>query len=410
MGLTFRSKSAPSGGRLSRHRLTAVDRTQHKAIERWFIGRGVPHFIVDYSARTDIWTRAIPLLVLAYLAGGLNALNLAEWSASRNVFAAAVTIAVLVLGWTITNLLLRRPFWSVPTEVGRPELIAFVIGPTVPSVIFDQRGDALQALVEGIVILGIIYVLAAFAVGQLILWAIRSSFGQAAMLGRLLVRALPQLLLFTVFLFINAEVWQVAGTLAGIPYIIGLGIFFVLGAVFVLSRVPRLIDGLATFASWDEVESLVATTPAAGLPIPSEAPLDQPLGGREKMDLILVSTFNQAVQVTFVAVLLTGFFVTFGFVAIPLATQAGWMAVDDVNVFFTITLSGRDLVMTEALVRVAAFLGAFIGMYFTVVLSTDDKYRAEFAEDTAPAIHQALAVRLVYRLAHPRSSTNPGPR
>ncbi len=384
-----------------------MDRAQHKAIERWFIGRGVPHFIVDYSARTDIWTRAIPLLILAYLAGGLNALNLAHWSTARNLVAAGVTIAVLVLGWTVTNLVLRRPFWSVPTEVGRPELVAFVIGPTVPSAIFGQWGDALQALLEGVIILGVIYLLAAFAVGQLILWAIRSSFGQAAMLGRLLVRALPQLLLFTVFLFINAEVWQVAGTLAGIPYMIGLGIFFVLGAVFVLSRVPRLIDGLATFESWDEVGSLVADTPAAGLPVSPGAPLDNPLRGREKMDLILVSTFNQAVQVTFVAIVLTGFFVTFGFVAIPLATQAGWMGVDDANVFFTITLSGRDLVMTEALIRVAGFLGAFIGMYFTVVLSTDDKYRAEFAEDTAPAIHEALAVRLVYRLAHPTSSTHP---
>jgi hypothetical protein len=384
-----------------------VDRAQHKAIERWFIGRGVPHFIVDYSARTDIWTRAIPLLILAYLAGGLNALNLAHWSTARNLVAAGVTIAVLVLGWTVTNLVLRRPFWSVPTEVGRPELVAFVIGPTVPSAIFGQWGDALQALLEGVIILGVIYLLAAFAVGQLILWAIRSSFGQAAMLGRLLVRALPQLLLFTVFLFINAEVWQVAGTLAGIPYMIGLGIFFVLGAVFVLSRVPRLIDGLATFESWDEVGSLVADTPAAGLPVSPGTPLDNPLGGREKMDLILVSTFNQAVQVTFVAIVLTGFFVTFGFVAIPLATQAGWMGADDANVFFTITLSGRDLVMTEALIRVAGFLGAFIGMYFTVVLSTDDKYRAEFAEDTAPAIHEALAVRLVYRLAHPTSSTHP---
>ena len=75
-----------------------MDRVQHKEIEGWFIGRGVPHFIVDYSARTDIWTRAIPLLILAYLAGGLNALNLADWSAGRNIVAGGVTIAVLVLG------------------------------------------------------------------------------------------------------------------------------------------------------------------------------------------------------------------------------------------------------------------------------------------------------------------------
>lgn len=387
---------------MSRRRLAIVDQIQHKAIERWFIGRGVPHFIVDYSARTDIWTRAIPLLVLAYLAGGLNALNLAEWSASRNLFAAAVTIAVLVLGWTVTNLALRRPFWSVPKEVGPPELVAFVIGPTLPSLIFDQWEDALQALVEGIIILGAIYVIAAFALGHLALWAIRASLTQVSMLGRLVVRALPQLLLFTVFLFINAEVWQVAGTLVGLPYLIGLTIFFVLGAVFVLAGIPRMIDGLDDFASSDEITELIADSPARGLPVPDVH--ERPLGRREKLDLILVSTFNQAVQVTFVAILLAGFFVLFGFIAIPLDTQLGWMSTDSANVWFTVTISDRDLVMTESLMRVAGFLGAFIGMYFTVVLSTDDRYKSEFAADTAPDIHKSLAVRLVYRDAHERLS------
>ena len=54
-----------------------------------------------------------------------------------------------------------------------------------------------------------------------------------------LVRALPLLLLFTTFLFINAEVWQVAGTLTGVVYVAVLGIFFLLGAVFVLIRGSR---------------------------------------------------------------------------------------------------------------------------------------------------------------------------
>ncbi|NCZ70096.1 MAG: hypothetical protein EB147_08000 [Acidimicrobiia bacterium] len=380
-----------------------MDRVQHKEIEGWFIGRGVPHFIVDYSARTDIWTRAIPLLILAYLAGGLNALNLADWSAGRNIVAGGVTIAVLVLGWAITNLVLRRPFWSIPTEVGRPELAAFVIGPVVPSAIFGQWGDAAQALIEGVVILGAIYLLAAFAVGQLIAWAIRASLKQVRMLGRLLVRALPQLLLFTVFLFINAEVWQVAGTLFGLPYFIGLVIFFILGAVFVLSGIPKMLDDLDDFSSSEEIARLIVDTPADGLPVPDIH--ERPLGRGEKLDLILVSTFNQAVQVTFVAIVLTAFFVTFGFIAIPLDTQIGWMSADTTNVFFTLTISGRELVMTESLIRVAGFLGAFIGMYFTVVLSTDNKYKEDFAEDTAPEIHKSLAVRLVYRHAHAQLTT-----
>jgi hypothetical protein len=53
-------------------------------------------------------------------------------------------------------------------------------------------------------------------------------------------------------------------------------------------------------------------------------------------------------------------------------------------------------VITEELVRVSGFLGAFTGMYFTVVLSTDATYREEFAEDVAPQVRQAFAVRIAY--------------
>ena len=53
----------------------------------------------------------------------------------------------------------------------------------------------------------------------------------------------------------------------------------------------------------------------------------------------------------------------------------------------------------EPLLRVAGFLGAFAGMYFTVVLSTDATYREEFAEDIGPDLHQALAMRVLYRMA-----------
>ena len=377
-----------------------MDRTQSKAIENWFISRGVPHFISNYSARTDIWTRALPFLIVAYLAGGLNALNLAEWSPARNLVAAGITIASLLLGWSLTNLVLQRPFLAIPKEIGKPELIAFVIGPAVPSAIFQQWGDSFQASIEGLAILGIIYVAASFALGHLLSWALRSSISQAAMLGRLLVRALPLLLLFTTFLFINAEVWQVAGQLSGIPYLLGVGIFFLLGAVFVLSRIPQSIAGLTKFESWSEVQRLIVGSPAEGLQLPTSGTPPQEFSTSEKIDLALVTTFNQSVQITFVALVLTMFFTIFGFLAISLDTQSAWMMTEKSHVFFTWTLSGRDLVVTESLLRVAGFLGAFIGMYFTVVLATDETYRSEFMEDTSPLAHEALAVRLAYKHSH----------
>ena len=62
-------------------------------------------------------------------------------------------------------------------------------------------------------------------------WAWQRTLAQSPLLFNVIVRALPLLLLFTTFLFINAEVWQVAGTLTGVVYVATLGIFFALGAV-----------------------------------------------------------------------------------------------------------------------------------------------------------------------------------
>jgi hypothetical protein len=44
--------------------------------ERWFVRRGVPHFIVHYDASEHIWTRTLPLLVVIYVLRGLYALDL----------------------------------------------------------------------------------------------------------------------------------------------------------------------------------------------------------------------------------------------------------------------------------------------------------------------------------------------
>ena len=36
--------------------------------ESWFVKRGLPHFIDEYRATTDVWTRAAPFLILIFFA------------------------------------------------------------------------------------------------------------------------------------------------------------------------------------------------------------------------------------------------------------------------------------------------------------------------------------------------------
>ena len=122
---------------------TLVTRSSPRTeMQRWFIKRGLPHFIEPYSAGPDVWSRAAPVLVVAYIAGGLHGLDLAHWSLKRNVVGAGVVLAILLATWMTTNVVRHRPLLSRPHELGSVELAAFLIGPALPALAFAQWGDA----------------------------------------------------------------------------------------------------------------------------------------------------------------------------------------------------------------------------------------------------------------------------
>ena len=380
--------------------IVGADDSSLDEIEHWFVGRGLPHFVERHYSAAQIWARALPLLIFAYVILGLNALDLEHWSPAENLAAAAFVIAAAIIAWIVANWLRGRRWLERPREIGWPELVVFTVVPALPSMVVAQWEDAVRTTVEAIAILAILWGLTSYGILPLLRWAGQRTVAQVAVLFNVVIRALPLLLLFTTFLFINAEVWQVAGTLSGVVYIAVLGVFFLLGAVFVLSRVPALMRTLNEFESWSEIGELVEDSPGraafdAMVP-PTTRPGLDPLRMRQRLNIGLVTIFSQAIQITLVALTLTGFFVLFGFLAIPQDTVQGWTGLVDVDVLASWTVGGRTLVLTEPLLRVSAFLGAFTGMYFTVLLSTDTVYREEFAEDVAPQLRQALAVRRVY--------------
>ena len=373
-------------------------------IERWFVDRGLPHFVERRDSATAIWGRALPLLVVAYLLLGFNALDIREYSWRKNLGVAVFVVAVAVVTWVVANILRRRPAFDRPRAIGPAELAVFVIVPAIPSLVVGQWGDALQTFLYALGVLALLWFVTSYGVPTLLAWAWQRTKSQLTLLLSVLARALPLLLLFSTFLFINAECWQVAGTLTGPVYVAVIGVFFVLGATFVLTRIPPLMRSLNTFASWAEVAELTGDTPAAGVldelhPDSAVDPHAERPSVRQRVNIGLLTVFSQAIQVTLVGIGLAAFFVLFGFLAIPEATAASWTGLDDIHVLLDVDVGGRTLVITDPLLRVAGFLGAFGAMYFTVLLSTDAIYREEFADDVAPQLRQALAVRCVYRAA-----------
>lgn len=370
---------------------------EQRQVERWFVRRGLPHFIEGYSAGTDIWTRSLPVLVVAYVALGLNALRLGEWSVAANLAAFAGLLAILVATWVLANVVRRRPAFSRPRVVGPAELAVFLLGPVVAALALGNQGrDALLALFEGVVVLGLVYVGTSYGIVPMTQWAVGRIGGQLAALGQLLARALPLLTLTITFLFVNAEVWEVTGTLRGLAYWFVLGGFVLIGVVFVTIRIPREVGELGRFPAWADVVPLLDGTPCAGRAGGcAEPPPTVALTRRQWLNVGLVMLISQGVQVLLVVAVVFAFITAFGFLAVKESTVAGWTG-GDPNVLVQATLSGRSLVITEELLRVAGFLATFAGLNFTVYVVTDTTYRAEFREEVVAEIRQAFAVREIY--------------
>ena len=377
-------------------------------VEQWFVKRGIPHFHQHYRARTDVWTRASPILPLWFVAGALNGLN-GTYGFWKNVgtlfFALIFMFAILMVANRLHG---QRPILSRPKQIGAIELTLLAVSPSIPPVIFGRQWrSALFGLILGAIALGIIYLVTSYGLVPMLRWAIGRLWHQIGALGSLFVRALPMVLLFVTFLFISTEVWQVAGLLFGPAYWLVLFIFFVLGAVFVMSRLPADVNAIGHFDSWDEVHALVADTPAAALPVPQRGvPDPAPASWREWVNVGLVMLFSRAVQITLVGVLIGGFFVVFGILALPADTIEVWIGRAP-HVLATFTLGGRNLVLTEQLLRVAGFLSAFTSLYFTVYLVTDQTFREEFREDVVSEVRTAFGVRALYLAQNEDVSARP---
>jgi hypothetical protein len=238
------------------------------------------------------------------------------------------------------------------------------------------------------------YGLRALRTAEIARWALGRAVSSLNLLVRLATRALPMLLLFITFLFINTEVWQVADAMsAGV--LASSVLFFGLAATFFL--VARLGEQL------DEVDDMIDSAELAdacqGTPLESVARdlaiqrphLDQDVSvtGLERANLVLALVVAQAVQVLLLAVAVTAFFVLFGTVAIDPGVVESWLGKPPGDLLFGVG--------SAPLTKVAIFLGAFSGLYFTVYAVTDAHYREQFFTEILTELERAVGMRAVYR-------------
>ncbi len=367
-----------------------------QAIERWFMARGTPHLMEDYSATGDVLTRMIPVLTALAVLEALGALD-ADFSWWQNVLAGVGALALLVGLWAGINATRGRPVLTRPARVGPAEITTFVVAPALITHLISRELDQALALAAvNLVLLAAIYVVTSYGLIPLTRWALAKTARELGAVAGLLGRALPLLLLIQIVLFINTELWQVADGFDGRYLAAVIVLFLLIGITFLLTRLPRELGRLSTFADAAELEQEVAGTPAAGLVALDDALCEPaPLSTRQRGNVLLVALFSQGLQVVLVTLLLGAFYVAFGLLTITPEILESWLGHRG-DAVVTFDLLGRELRLTAELLKISAFLAAFSGLYFTVVLVTDATYREEFFDEILAELRQTFAVRAVY--------------
>ena len=283
------------------------------AAERWFVDHGLPYFVDDYRAGVARGLRRGRLVVVfaaAVLLGAVaGALVGAGWGAAAGLGAALTAAGVVLAAYAVATL----RAWMV---VG---------------------------------------------------WAVRRTLGSLGLVLPLVTRALPLLLIFMTFLFINTEVWQVASSLDGGVLWVSVLLFAAIAVGFLLTRLP------------EELESV-----------------DPDVRGLERANLLLVLLVAQVVQVLLLALAVYAFFLVFGIVAMEPSVITTWIghAPEPPNGPLGDWLGER---LSLELLRVSTFLAAFSGLYFTVYAVTDELYRKQFFTSVIAELEQAVEARTSYR-------------
>ena len=397
----MRRRPASGRARITFHAVDEAARLDlQRRTERWFIRRGLPHFIKGYSAGRDVLTRAALFLAIVF---GIEMLSTFddERSGWREVLPFFGGLALLLSTWVLVNRLRggdRRPFQR-PDTVGPIELAAFVVVPAaLYGLVHADRRDAFVVAGFNLLLLGAAYVVTSYGLIPLTRWAIVHLGRQVGDLANLTARSLPLMLLFATVLFLNAEIWQVASDFVAPFFVVAIGMLFSVGLFFVVLRVPRELDEVSHFDEWDEIYELAEGTPLVDLRAgdAGDGPNLPTPSGRAWLNVGLVMVFSQGVQILLVSLLIGLFYLVFGLFAVREQTMLQWVSDQDLSVIWEGDLFGNPIVFTWELVRVSLFVAAFSGLQFTVSVLTDSTYRAEFFESAVGEIHQALAVRALY--------------
>ncbi len=370
-------------------------------IERWFIRRGVPHFIDGYSAREDILTRAAPVLVVIAVAEVFLVFDdRFEGWAQAGLF--VVALCLLAATAALVNRFRGRSPFALPDDVGLPEVVGFVVGPALVAVVGSLDFRAFPWIVAAqLIILAVVFWMTSYGVPSMAVGAVSQVVRELGSSLVLAAKTLPVMLVFSLFLFINAEVWKIADDWNPWYFLIICVAMGLLICGFVAASVRDEALGLETFDDWFDVYRWSYNTPVEGhRPLDdSDAVATPPLSRRSRTNVSLMLFMNHLMQVIIVVVAVFAIYVGFGLLSIRELTIRQWIGVDRVDpadIVFETTWLGTRIILTHHLLMVSVFISLLCGIQFAIAQVAQ---RSEPTEDLGLAqseIRESLAVRAVY--------------
>jgi hypothetical protein len=290
----------------------------------------------------------------------------------------------------------QREQRDVGEALGRRRLLTLLVGAVLVAAAVGAGAGWWARDVSGAVLAAMVTfggVLAAYALVELrvlpiLRWAARRTLGSLRLLFPLVTRALPLLLLFITFLFINAEVWEVTSTMDGALLWVVVLLFSGLGVVFLVVRLPEEVDRVGDEADVARLDQRVHGTPVAAAL--AESDVDRltapPVRGLQRANLLLVLLVAQVTQVLVLSLAVFAFFIVFGRLVMTDGVIEGW----------TGGFTRLGWLGSLELYQVSVFLAAFSGLYFTVYAVTDQVYRDQFFTNVSHELERAVGVRTVY--------------
>lgn len=369
---------------------------ESRELEGWFLRNGLPHLAVGYDPREDTLTRLQPALVVVLLLALALVLR-PDWEWWQRVLAVFAGAAFAAVGLAVTNLARGRRPLARPERVGFAEALVVVFTPALASLVLgDEPARAAWIALGSAGVAVVLYALTSMGVVAPLLSQGRPAFEGLRDTFAVAVRALPPLLAVLLFLSLTQETWRAFGDLEGWRYgavLIGFG---VLAGVILLVGLRGERAELASPEPGPALADRARTTPAAALVDCGVEPAAPPLDRIARVNLAVALLVTLALRVLVVGGVVGGAFFLFGLLVVDEPLTEEWVG-SAANIFLSISIAGREVVVTEALVRVAIVLGTFAALYFSAVALGDARNRESFLDDVLERFRRVMAAWSYYR-------------